>query len=165
MAGPIDTGARTDGRTDLDTLPVETNESGIDHSHLQHARSPEGRLFHYARMGAAPQPYANLVFPLTPGAIQLADASGFTGIAFDARGVGRYTLMIESYGLGSRASFRTSFTAGETIREVAIPFSALQSGSPDARLDLARLRALVFRLEGEPGGQATLELGNLRLYR
>ena len=39
--------------------------------------------------------------------------------------------------------------------------------SPDAAttLDLARLRALVFRLEGEPGGQATLELGNIRFYR
>lgn len=164
MTGPIDTGARTDGRTDLDTLPVETNDSGIDHSHLHHVRTPERRLFLYARMGAEPQPYANLVLPLTPGAIHLADARGFTGIAFDARGTGRYTLLLDSYGIGPRESFRTSFDAGETVREVIIPFSALRSPGA-AALDLARLRALVFRMESEPGDQATLELGNIRFYR
>ena len=34
MPGPIDTGAHADGRTDLDTLPVESSDSGVDHSHL-----------------------------------------------------------------------------------------------------------------------------------
>jgi hypothetical protein len=167
MAGPIDTGTGRDGRTDLGTLPVETNEAGIDHSHLHHVRLQEGqgRLFVYARMGAAPQPYANLVLPLTPGAIQLADASGFTGIAFDARGTGRYALLLESYGIGARDSFGTRFVAGEVMREIAIPFSTLRSPDPANRLDLARLRALVFRLEGEPGGEAALELGNVRFYR
>lgn len=164
MPGSIDTGARTDGRTDLDTLPVETNESGIDHSHLYHVRTPERRLFLYARMGAEPQPYANLVLPLTPGAIHLADARGFAGIAFEARGTGRYSLLLESYGIAPRESFRTSFDAGEAGREVIIPFSTLQSPGA-ATLDLARLRALVFRMEGEPGDQATLELGNIRFYR
>ncbi|WP_114952391.1 amidohydrolase family protein [Sphingosinicella terrae] len=165
MAGPIDTGARSDGRTDLGTLPVETNESGIDHSHLHHVRDPGGRLFLYARMGAAPQPYANLVLPLTPGAIHVADARGFTGIAFDARGTGRYALLVESYGVGARQSFRTGFDVGEARREIIIPFSALRSPDPEKTLDLARLRSLVFRLEGEPGGQATLELANVRFYR
>lgn len=164
MTGPIDTGAGTDGRTDLGTLPVETNESGIDHSHLHHVRTPEGRLFLHARMGADTQPYASLVLPLTPGAIHLADARGFDGVAFDARGKGRHSLLVDSYGVGQRESFRASFDAGEVVREVMIPFSALRSPGA-AALDLARLRALAFRLEGEPGGQATLELGNIRFYR
>ena len=167
MTGPIDTGVRDDGRTDLGTLPVETSEAGVDASHLHHVRGRDGptRLFLYARMGAAPQPYANLVLPLTPGAIQLADARGFAGIAFDARGAGRYALLLESYGIGSRESFRATFEAGATVREVRIPFSALRSASAEARLDLARLRSIAFRLEGEPGGTATLELGNIRFYR
>jgi len=167
MSGPIDTGARADGRTDLDTLPVETNEPGVDHSHLHHVRGGggDGRLFLLARMGAAPQPFANLVLPLTRGAIHLADARGFTGIAFDARGTGRYALLLESYGIEPRNAFRTAFTAGETAREVRIPFSAFQSPAPAAELDLARLRALVIRLEGEPAGQASLELANIRFYR
>ena len=54
---------------------------------------------------------------------------------------------------------------GEARREIRIPFSAFRSPLPEARLDPARLRALLFRLEGEPGGGAWLELGNVRFYR
>lgn len=162
IAGPIDTGARADGRTDLDTLPVATHEAGVDHSHLHHAREA-GRLFLLAHMGAAPRPYANLVLPLTPGPVQLADARGFSGIAFEARGAGRYRLMLESYGLASL--FGAAFRPGESRTEIRIPFAAFRSADPSARLDLARLRALIVRLEGEPGGEAMLELGNLRFYR
>ena len=34
-------------------------------------------------------PFAQLIVPLTQGAVQLADARGFTGVAFDARGAAR----------------------------------------------------------------------------
>lgn len=160
MAGPIDTGARADGRTDLDTLPIATNEAGTDHSRLYHvARS--GRRLLVAKMGAAPQPYASLLVPLTPGAIHLADARGFEGIAFEARGSGRYGLILESYGLEARAYFRAGFGGGA----VRLPFSAFRSADPDARLDLSRLRALVIRLEGDPGTETSLELSNLFFYR
>lgn len=167
LAGPIDVGGGRDGRTDLGTLPVETSESGIDHSHLHYVRQggEPGHLFLFARMGAAPQPYANLVLPLTPGPVHLADASGFEGIAFEARGSGRYALLLDSYGVDSRRMFRAAFRAGETTREVRIPFKEFRSSSEAARLDLARLRAVVIRLEGQPGGQETLELGNIRFYR
>ncbi len=164
MTGPIDTASRRDGRTDLDTLPFATSEAGADHSHLHQVRE-RGRTFLFARMGAAAQPYANLVLPLTPGAVQLADARGFTGIAFDARGLGRYSMLLESYGVNGRDSFATSFSGGGEVREVRLPFAAFRSANPDLPLDLAKLRALIIRLEGEPGGQAWLELGNLRFYR
>ncbi|HEX8193620.1 MAG TPA: amidohydrolase family protein [Allosphingosinicella sp.] len=164
MTGPIDTGARADGRTDLGTLPVATNEAGTDHSRLHHVRD-EGRLLVVARLGASPEPHANLVLPLTPGAVHLADARGFTGIAFAARGTGRYTLMIESYALEGRDLFRTGFTAGAEEGEVLIPFASLRSANPAAALDLARLRALVFRLDGAPGSEAALRIGNIRFYR
>jgi imidazolonepropionase-like amidohydrolase len=165
MAGPIDTGARPDGRTDLDTLPVATSESGTDHSHLHHSRGPAGRMFLVAQMGAAPQPYASLVVPLTRGAIHLADARGFTGIAFEARGTGRYLLLLESYGINAPDLFRVGFRPGDTLGEIRIPFAAFRSADPSAALDLRRLRALVFRLEGEAAGQASLELGKIRFYR
>jgi hypothetical protein len=168
MTGPIDTGADPSGRTDLGTLPVETSEAGVDHSHLHRVRSgaQAGRpSFLFASLGAAPQPFANLVLPLTKGAVQLADARGFAGIAFDARGSDRYTLLLDSYGLEGRSAFRASFTAGETKRELRIPFSTFRSPDGEAVLDLARLRALIVRLEGTPGGRAWLELGNVRFYR
>jgi imidazolonepropionase-like amidohydrolase len=167
MAGPIDTGARSDGRTDLDTLPVESTESGADHSRLEFVRPDEGaakRLFLVARMGSAPQPFAQLILPLTPGASQLADARGFTGVAFDARGTGKYNLLFDSYAIGERNWFEAPFTAGAAVREIRIPFSAFRSRDTDAKLDLARLRALIVQLDGEPGGTAWLELGKVRFY-
>ena len=161
IAGPIDTGARADGRTDLDTLPIATSEAGTDHSHL-HPLRERGRTFLLARMGAAPQPHASLVLPLTRGPIHLADARGFAGIAFEARGSGRYRLLLESY--GPNASFGASFTP-DGSGEIRIPFETMRSADPAARLDLERLRALIVRLEGDPGEQASLELANIRFYR
>lgn len=165
MAGPIHTGAGPAGRTDLDTLPVEGTDPGFDHSHLDVAHSPGGRLLLMAGMGAAPQPFAELHLPLTRGAVQLADASGFSGVAFEARGAGDYELQLNSYAIHPRSWFRASFEAGETRREIRIPFSAFRSPLAEARLDPARLRALLFRLKGEPGGGAWLELGQVRFYR
>jgi imidazolonepropionase-like amidohydrolase len=165
MAGPIHTGAGPAGRTDLDTLPVEGTDPGIDHSHLDLAHATGGRLFLMAGMGAAPRPFAELQVPLTRGAVLLADANGFTGIAFEARGAGGYELQLNSYGIHPRGWFRAPFEAGEARREIRIPFTAFQSPLGEARLDPARLRALLFRLAGEPGGGAWLELGNLRFYR
>ncbi|MBS0480452.1 MAG: amidohydrolase family protein [Proteobacteria bacterium] len=166
MPGPIDTGARSDGRTDLDTLPVESTESGADHSRLFYDRPNDPRvgkkLMLTARMGARAQPYAQLIVPLTPGAVTLADASDFTGVAFDARGSGRYSLAFDSYGRQPDEWFHADFAAGESAREVRVPFSALQGqGAFDAR----SLRSLMIRLHGDPGATTWLEIGNLRFYR
>jgi imidazolonepropionase-like amidohydrolase len=165
MAGPIQTGAGPAGRTDLDTLPVEGTDPGFDHSHLDVTHTPGGRLLLMAGMGAAPQPFAELHLPLTRGSVHLADATGFSGLAFEARGAGDYVLLLNSYAIHPRSWFRASFEAGGTSREIKIPFSAFQSPLGEARLDPARLRALLFRLEGEPGSGAWLELGNVRFYR
>jgi imidazolonepropionase-like amidohydrolase len=165
MAGPIHTGSGPAGRTDLDTLPVEGTDPGFDHSHLDVAHGPLGRLLLVAGMGAAPQPFAELHMPLTRGAVELADARGFAGIAFEARGAGDYELMLNSYAIHPRSWFRASFEAGDDWREIRIPFSAFASPLAGAKLDRGRLRAILFRLEGEPGGSDWLELGNVRFYR
>ena len=116
-------------------------------------------------MGAKARPFAQLILPLTPGAVHLADARGFTGVAFDARGSGAYDLVFDSYAISDDAWFRTGFTAGEARRSVHIPFAAFASRDPSATLDLARLRALIVRLGGEPGGKAWLQLDNIRFYK
>lgn len=165
MAGPIDTGVGPHGRTDLDTFPVESTERGVDHSRLHMVRTGvDKRLFLLAQMGAAPAPFAQVVLPLTPGAVHLADARRFTGVAFDARGDGRYALLLEIHGIGENGSFKADFSAGDSLSEVRIPFTVFRSPDPSAVLDLARLKALIVRLEGEPGGQGWLELGNIRFY-
>ncbi|QDK34968.1 amidohydrolase family protein [Sphingomonas sp. IC081] len=174
MAGPIWTGTRADGRTDLDTLPVDATDSGADHSHITFVHpetGPEGErpVFMAAQFGAAPRPFAELVLPLTRGAIDLADARGFTGIAFTVKGAGDYRLRLESYGLDAGHWFAAPFSAHEGAAEVRLPFSAF-AGAPGAegqapQLDLAALRALRFQLSGTPGGTAWLELGQVRFYR
>ena len=69
------------------------------------------------------------MIPLTPGAIQLADASGFAGIAFDARGSGRYALLLESYGIDVPDFFRAGFMPGRASGEVRIPFAAFRQAT------------------------------------
>ncbi|MEO5492917.1 MAG: amidohydrolase family protein [Sphingomonas sp.] len=166
MAGPIDTGARSDGRTDLDTLPVESTESGTDHSDLLYVRPTDPRegkkLMIVARMGARARPYAQLLVPLTPGGITLADASDFTGVAFDARGQGQYSLSFDNYGRQQDDWFNADFTADDTAREVRVPFAMLKGAGV---FDPKTLRALLIRLKAEPGGNTWLEIGNLRFYR
>jgi imidazolonepropionase-like amidohydrolase len=168
MAGPIDTGRGPAGRTDLDTLPVESTEPGIDHSHLDYVRPHEGEpgkpLLMVAQMGAAPRPFAQLILPLTKGAVQLADARGFTGVAFDARGAGKYQMLFDSYAIQPNGWFKAGFEAGRASQEIRIPFTAFASANTGATLDLAKLRALIVRLDGEPGGKAWLEIGNVRFY-
>jgi imidazolonepropionase-like amidohydrolase len=167
MAGPIYTGIAAAGRTDLDTRIDEATERGVDHSHIDIVQPGEGSprpLLVVARMGAAPQPFAELVLPLTRGGIALADARRFAGVAFEARGGGRHALRIDSYGIQPGDRFEAPFAAGDTLAEIRIPFSAFRSRDPEAKLDLARLRALVVRLQGEPGGTAWFELGSMRFY-
>jgi imidazolonepropionase-like amidohydrolase len=166
MAGPIDTGARSDGRTDLDTLPVESTESGTDASKILFARPADPRagkkLLLTARMGARAQPFAQLIVPLTKGSVTLADASAFTGVAFDARGSGRYSLAFDNYGRQPDDWFHADFAADEAVREVRVPFSALQGAGA---FDPKSLRALMIRLHGDPGATTWLEIENVRFYR
>jgi hypothetical protein len=115
-----------------------------------------------AQMGAAPRPFAQLVLPLTKGAIAVADARKFTGIVFTARGAGDYDLWLEGY--GSDEWFRKPFKAGASAAEIRIPFDAFTNGVAGAVLDKAALRALRFELSGKPGGKAWLELANVRFY-
>ena len=167
MAGPIYSGKRPDGRTDLDTLPVDSTDAGSDHSDIAfvHRHGPEGTglIFSLASFGAGARPFAQLVLPLTKGAVLPADASQFAGIAFKARGTGTYRLRLESYGLNGSDWFQKEFESGSQIREIRLPFSAFTS-SGDAQLDLENLRALRFELTGEPGGRGWLELDDVRFY-
>lgn len=175
MTGPILTGARADGRTDIDTLPVATTDPGTDHSCLiPITDSHEGpghdhqghqhRTFLAAQMGGAPRPYVAWVLPLTRGTIHVADASGFTGIELAGRGRGEYRLVLESYGLTGDRWFSVPFEPRGEDTPVRIPFSAFESRDDAATLDLTQLRAIRVMLRGESGGTAALELGTVRFY-
>jgi hypothetical protein len=165
LAGPIMTGARTDGRTDLDTLPVASTDPGIDHSHLialgGHGGEP---TFLAAEMGAAPKPYVQWILPLTKGPIFVADASKFTGLELKAKGRGAYRLILESYGIENGDWFTAPFDAGDGNQVIRISFAAFQSRNAQTKLDLTQLRALRIQLLGQTGGTASLELSAVRFY-
>lgn len=172
MPGPIMTGARADGRTDLDTLPVATTDPGTDHSCLIPVRDGHDgeaghrhSIFLAAQMGAAPRPFVEFVLPLTRGTIAVADASRFAGIELTARGEGRYRLVLEAYGQTAGEWFASPFAAsGAPDTPMRIPFASFTSRDADARLDLTQMRALRVVLSGETGGSASLELGEVRFY-
>lgn len=175
MPGPILTGARADGRTDLDTLPVATTDPGTDHSCLipivdghegpkhDHAGHSH-RTFLAAQMGGAPRPYVAWVLPLTRGTIHVADASRFSGVEIAGRGAGEYRLVLESYGLTADQWFSAPFAPAGEGKPQRIAFAAFTSRDPGARLDLTQLRAIRVMLRGETGKTASLELGSVRFY-
>ncbi len=171
MPGPIMTGARADGRTDLDTLPVATTDPGTDHSCLipihdgeEGRHDHDHRTFLAAQMGGAPRPYVAWVLPLTRGTIHVADASKFRGIELAGKGTGEYRLVLESYGLTGDAWFSAPFAPAGEGKTQRIPFSAFTSNDPAAELDLTQLRAIRVMLRGETGKTASLELGSVRFY-
>lgn len=165
MPGPIMSGARKDGRTDLDTLPVASTDPGIDHSELIHLDHHDGDMtFLAAQMGAAPRPFVQWVLPLTRGTIDVADASRFSGIELTASGSGDYRLVLQSYGIGERGWFETPFSASADGKTIRVPFSAFASRDAGAKLDLTQLRALRIELKGKTGGTASLQLGDVRFY-
>ena len=171
MLGPIMTGARADGRTDLDTLPVATTDPGTDHSCLipigdgqEGHKGHDHKTFLAAQMGGAPRPYVAWVLPLTRGTIHVADASKFTGVELVGKGTGEYRLVLESYGLTGDAWFSAPFAPAKDGKPQRIAFDDFTSGDPAAKLDLTQLRAIRVMLRGETGKTASLELGSVRFY-
>ncbi|HXG99878.1 MAG TPA: amidohydrolase family protein [Sphingomicrobium sp.] len=164
LSGPIDTGAGGSDRSDLGTLIEDGSEPGGDYSKILFTRSG-ARLHLVAHLGDAKEPFAQLVIPLTKGAVELTDARGFTGVALVARGEGQYALGFDSYAIHESNWFKAPFEAGKERREVQIPFTAFASRDKSQPLDLARLRALIIRIHGKPDSKAFLEVENIRFYK
>ncbi|HEY3840225.1 MAG TPA: amidohydrolase family protein, partial [Bryobacteraceae bacterium] len=89
IASLIDDWERADGRTALDTLPIETVDAGADHSHVvveRIARSANNHsMLAAVRFGPAAHPYVRLEIPITRGGVELGDVSRYTGITIEVR--------------------------------------------------------------------------------
>ncbi|RZU40564.1 amidohydrolase family protein [Edaphobacter modestus] len=163
----IDDAERTDSRTNLDTMLVNSTDTGVDHSQILFTRS-FGKDAHdlsiLARMSPKPSPFADLVIPLTKGGVELADISAFKGIRFQARGSGSYRVLLESYGMRRSTWYAASFTGDAKWRTVRIPFSAFHSTDTKTQLPLRRITGLHFELAAAQGNDKWLNLDNLKLY-
>lgn len=168
-AALVDDMERHDGRTELGTLRVNATDAGIDHSamlFLPIVRSGgDHALMISAEMGPKPRPFVRLDLPLTPGGVDVADVSGFTGVSFDARGEGTFRLIAQTYGVRQPDPFAAAFTAGGEWQTVKIPFAQLARQAAAAPAWSGKdLRALLFEVAGPAGSGAWLELDNVRFY-
>jgi imidazolonepropionase-like amidohydrolase len=159
---------RADGRTTLDTLPLETVDTGSDHSHVVVERIARDEKNHAmlaaVRFGPAQHPFVRLETPVTRGAVELGDVSAFTGITMDVRGQGQYRLMLKTYGVRDSDWYAAEIPGTVEWKTIRISFSEMKrehSTDPWGKRDL---RSLVIQVSGAPDGRSALELDNLAFY-
>jgi imidazolonepropionase-like amidohydrolase len=165
----IDDMERRDGRTQLGTLRVNATDAGVDHSLMMFqpiVRSAgDHALMVQAQMAAKDRPFVRVEFPLTSGAVELADLTAYSGISFDARGEGAYRLIVNSYRVRSSDPYLAPFSATGEWQTIRIPFTSLHrraaNSGPWPRDDA---RALLFELSAAAQTGAWLELDNVKLY-
>ena len=163
----IDDMERTDGRTQLGTLRVNATDAGVDHSLMLFqpvTRAPGNHaLLVQAQMAAKEKPFVRAEFPLTPGAVELADLSAFSGVSFDVRGEGAFRMIVNTYAGRNTDPYAAPFSPTAEWQSVRIPFASLQRriAGDWSRKDA---RSLLFELSAPAMSGAWLELDNLKLY-
>ncbi len=161
---------RSDGRTNLGSLVVNSTDSGHDNSKMLYLRT--GRkggnyaLTVVTRLGEKDKPFAAVNFPLSPGAIEPVDVRAYRGVRFDARGDGSYRLLAVTRGVRDQAHFQAPFRAQSKWKNVKISFDSLRR--EETRLPASwtgtDLLQLVFEISGPASTHGWLELDNVRFY-
>jgi len=159
-----------DGRSSVNSLWVNGTESGHDHSRAVFGRTPRAPGDHalsvMARMAERETPFARVSVPLSPGAVEPADASGFRGVIFDARGEGDYRLIVPTRGTRIAAYYQAPFTVGPRWQRVKVAFSALRRDDAKGPVPWTGtdLLMLTFEVSRPPGALGWLEIDNVRFY-
>jgi imidazolonepropionase-like amidohydrolase len=167
IAAKIYDAEREDGRTDLDTMLVDSTDTGPDHSRILFVRTlrKDGHgLSILARMSPKQSPFVDLVLPLTRGAVEPADISSYKGIQFSTRGDGSYSILLDMY--GARKSFwpAASFAGKAEWKTVRIPFAAFQAKGSASPLPLRNVRALHLEIARPAETDGWLEIDDVKLY-
>jgi imidazolonepropionase-like amidohydrolase len=155
-------------RTKLDTLRVNSTDSGHDKSRMTFGRTLRGPGNHalsiQAYMSEKARPFATMHLPLTRGAVEPADLTPYRGVTFEARGEGEYTLRLA--GRSSRDAHGAPFRAGAAWRAVRVPFASLkpEPPAPEKAFDPRAVTALSFVLARPARSFVWLEIDNVRFY-
>jgi len=146
-----------DGRSRIDTLWLNGTDAGHDHSQMSYQRTlrkpGDHALTVLAEMSEKDRPYASMLLPLSKGAVEPVDISRYSAIEFDARGDGKYALLLQRRGASRRGGSPLEFQAGPEWRKVRLSFGERYHDA------LARQ----FRLEREASQKVWMELDNIRL--
>ena len=169
--GPlIDDFEKPNRRSAIGTRWVNRTERGTNPSRslFTRIRREEGgyALSVTARMSHAEKPFVSADLPLRPGAVEPADARGYRGIEFEARGEGKYRFIVATRRIRDYDYYEASFDGEAARKLVRIDFADLRQ--PKARRPVAwkgdDLTKLLFEMRRDPGESAWLELDNLRFY-
>jgi imidazolonepropionase-like amidohydrolase len=163
----IDDFESANGRSSIDTLWVNSTDSGVDATQMLFGRvarrDGDHALSVTARMSEKDRAYGRIDIPLSRGAIEPVDASAFRGVRFDARGDGDYQLVVSAY---EAPTFRAAFKASPQWRTIRIDFPSLkQPQGQNVPWPGDKLRALSFEIARPAGAFGWLEIDNLRFYR
>ncbi|HZF40754.1 MAG TPA: amidohydrolase family protein, partial [Blastocatellia bacterium] len=163
----IDDFESANGRSSIDTLWVNSTDSGVDATKMLFGRvarrGGDHALSVTARMSEKDRALGRVDIPLSRAAIEPVDASAFRGVQFDARGDGDYQLIASAY---NAPNFQAPFKASPQWRTIRIDFSSLkQLQGQSAPWSGDKLRMLSFEISRPAGAFAWLEIDNLRFYR
>lgn len=160
-------------RSRLDTLWVNSSDSGVDASKMLFGRimrEPNNHALSVTvRMSEKERPFGRMNVPLSKGAVIPVDASNFRGVVFDARGDGDYRLIVPTYNVRiASASFQASFKATPVWQTVNLDFSSLrqpQGARAQVQWTGSDLLMLSFEIVRQAGEFGWLEIDNVRFYR
>jgi len=164
----VDDFENTNGRSAIDTLWVNSSDSGADASKMLFGRIARDAGNHAlsvtTRMAEKDRPYARISVPLSKGSIEPVDAREFRGVRFDVRGEGDYRMLVPTYYTGT---FHVPFKATPQWQTISIDFSSLKAVNARANApwrgdDLLMLSFEVTRAAGSFGW---MEFDNVRFYR
>ncbi|MBO0863120.1 MAG: amidohydrolase family protein, partial [Chloracidobacterium sp.] len=163
----IDDFESANGRSSIDTLWVNSTDSGVDATKMLFGRvtrkDGDHALSVSARMSEKDHALGRVDIPLSRGAIEPVDASGFRGVSFDARGDGDYQLIASAY---DAPGFQAPFKASPQWQTIRVDFSSFKhSQAPRAPWPGDKLRALSFEITRPAGTFTWLEIDNLKFYR
>jgi imidazolonepropionase-like amidohydrolase len=158
----IDDFETTSGRSALGTLWINGTDGGADKSEMIYRRVPRESggmaLAAFGKLAVKERPSIRMIVPCRPGAVEPCDVSDFQGVQFDIRGNGKFELGART----RRGNFVLPFDAGDTWKQVKIPFASLR-GRAQWKAD--ELTAIVFQLSGNGGEKPWMELDNVRFFR
>ncbi len=163
----IDDFESANGRSSIDTLWVNSTDSGVDATKMIFGRVTREAGNHAlsvtARMSEKERPFGRVNIPLSRGAIEPVDARQFSGVQFDARGDGDYQLLVSAY---DAPNFQFPFKASPQWQTIRIDFSSFrQPQAQSAPWPGDRLRMLSFEIARPAGAFGWLEIDNVRFYR
>jgi imidazolonepropionase-like amidohydrolase len=163
----IDDFESSNGRSSIDTLWVNSTDSGVDATRMLFGRVARKGGNHAlsvtARMSEKDRALGRVDLPLSRGGVEPVDATAFRGVRFDARGDGDYQLIVSTYGA---PNFQAPFKASPEWRTLRIDFSSLkQLQGQSIPWPGDKLRMLSFELARPAGSFTWLEIDNLKFYR